>query len=119
SCCLSSEAAGSLAEPPTSACRLPSPLLQRPNDRRIGGQEADLEQLVDGYPLERLPLEAARLARVARHEPHVEPHPLLGIGVRELDQRRRIEHVDAELLGQLALERGAAAFAARPLAAGK
>src|SRR5690606_21612130 len=71
----------------------------------------------DRHPLQRLSLEPFGLAGVARDEPDVEPHALLGIAMRELEQRRGVLHLDTELLRELAVERFPAAFAPCTLAA--
>ena len=89
------------------------------DDRPIGLEQRQLAALGDRDPAQRLSLARRHLPAIAQHVPDVEPDALVGIVVHELEHGSRLEHLDAELLVELALERRERRFARLALAAGE
>jgi hypothetical protein len=92
---------------------------QRSHDRAVGLDQVVLGQFVGMRPGERLGVERLRLAVIAGNLPDVEQHATVRVFVAQADERARLAHCDAELLGELALEPVERRLADRELAAGK
>ena len=93
--------------------------MQPRDDRPISLEQGQFPALRDGNPAQRLPFARRHLTPIAPHVPDVEPHAFVGIVVHELEHGFRLEHLDAELLVELALERRQRHFARPALAAGE
>ncbi len=91
----------------------------RRNDRLIGSRKVIIGQLTRAGPDQRLPFCAMRLASECRDLPDVQQHLLVRIVVKDLDQRTRRRHQDAQLFLQFTCERGLDGFALLDLAARK